>query len=173
MVLTLHVLDGVAVVRADRPLECELGPLLEVLPVVASRGAGVLHGCFLPASGPREVALAPRRQVAAQRALLVRVCASLTASGIPLIAAVDGHAGGSGWELASACGSRVLAEEAVVVGLTGGRVLHGRALDARAALRTGLVDRVAPAWRVVLDAIELAAERRRLPTPSRACRTTA
>ncbi|HSU35061.1 MAG TPA: enoyl-CoA hydratase-related protein [Propionibacteriaceae bacterium] len=121
-------------------------------------------------------------ELRAQRAVFVEAFGSVLATGVPMIAAVEGYAFGGGCELALACDLIVASESAqfalpeVGLGLIPGGggtqllprriglnraadlILTGRRVAADEALRIGLVDRVVPAGSARSSARRLAAE---------------
>jgi enoyl-CoA hydratase len=112
---------------------------------------------------------------------------SIAAVGIPLVAAVRGHALGGGCELALICDVIVAGDDArfgqpeITIGVMPGAggtqrlvraigpalamdvILSGRVLDAQVALSAGLVSRVVPAADTVPEALALAARIAAMP----------
>ena len=136
----------------------------EALRVLVLSGRG--ESAFIGGADIREMATLDPEQARAFITLLHRVCARLRALPVPVIARIRGWALGAGLEVAAACDLRIAAEDArfgmpeVKVGIPSvieaallpsligwGRtrrlLLTGETIDARAAERWGLVERVA------------------------------
>ena len=143
----------------------------------------VLRGngrAFCSGGDIREFGSAPSPVAAREVRLRRDVWGLLSSLEQPTIAAIHGHATGSGFEMALLCDFRIAASDAVlslpetglgmIPGVVGtqtaprvlglGRalemVLAGRAIDAREARRVGLVGSVVPPARLVLEADRLA-----------------
>jgi enoyl-CoA hydratase/carnithine racemase len=144
------------------------------LRAVVLTGAGAR--AFIGGADIREMAALDAAGARAFITRLHRMCAVLRDLPVPVIARVNGYALGAGLEVAAACDLRVAAadamfgmpevrvgipsviEAALLPGLIGwGRtrelLLLGETIDARTALRWGLVERVAPA-----DALDAAVD---------------
>ncbi|HUI18531.1 MAG TPA: enoyl-CoA hydratase [Alphaproteobacteria bacterium] len=138
----------------------------ETLRVLVLSGRG--ESAFIGGADIREMAMLDPESARAFITLLHRVCAGLRALPVPVIARIRGWALGAGLEVAAACDLRMAAEDArfgmpeVKVGIPSvieaallppligwGRtrrlLLTGETIDARAAERWGLVERVAAA----------------------------
>jgi enoyl-CoA hydratase/carnithine racemase len=183
---------AVAWITLDRPevlnaynteMRDELFSALTTVHEDPSIRALVLRGngrAFCSGGDVREFGSAPSPVIAREVRLRRDVWGLLRALEQPTIAAVHGHATGSGFEMALLCDLRVAASSAVfslpetgmgmIPGVVGtqtaprvlglGRaldmVLAGRAIDAREALRVGLVGSVVPPARLVRTADRLA-----------------
>ena len=186
----LNVLDSVAIASLEAALlELEHAAELRGVIVVSGKPGSFVAGADVHAIGaitdPAQVLAIVRRAHA--------VFARLAALRAPTVAAIDGVCLGGGTELALACDSRIASEEPhtqiglpeVLLGIFPGfggttrlprligvsaaldLILTGRSLDARRALKLGLIARAVPAAWLVENAHRRLAELERRPAGAR------
>lgn len=174
MAVSFDVSDGIAVIRIDEPLHAALPRARDLLPEVAdARALVLLLGHGLGTADSRRLLRASTAERADFSSSLHALLTGLADLRTPIVAAIAGSAVGDAVELAMACDRRVLASNGELVRVTGRQVLFGRRVSAEEALRTGLVDRVAPAADVVRAATELANECKCAQAERNSCRIVA
>jgi enoyl-CoA hydratase/carnithine racemase len=185
--LAVLTLDRPAARNAiDRRMAAELRAACERLSSADGARAAILTGAgdraFCAGADLRERGMLTADERTAHTAAIEAAAEAVAALPMPTIAAIRGYALAGGAELAVACDLRVAATDAVfgfpevkigifpgaggvlrlppLIGLGAARELlfTGRQIDAEAALRLGLIDRLEPPETVVAAALALARE---------------